>query len=167
LGSGGIATRVLDLGNRWRWVVSSTPRPLYPQGKSPWYSLDRRLGGHPEIRRASSQQNKAEHGRHYMLHVRNAVFWPYVRDNSVWLRAGRPGFNYWQGCRFTPRHLVKTCYVAHAVSLTVMRPEREANHSPPSSDQVENGWCYTFTLRMFLSQLWRLTCARYFRLHKT
>jgi hypothetical protein len=26
-------------------VVSFTPRPLYPQGKSPWYSLDRRLGG--------------------------------------------------------------------------------------------------------------------------
>jgi hypothetical protein len=27
------------------WVVSFTPRPLYPQGKSPWYPLDRRLGG--------------------------------------------------------------------------------------------------------------------------
>jgi len=26
-------------------VVSFTPRPLYPQGKSPWYPLDRRLGG--------------------------------------------------------------------------------------------------------------------------
>jgi hypothetical protein len=25
-------------------VVSFTPRPLYPQGKSPWYTLDRRLG---------------------------------------------------------------------------------------------------------------------------
>jgi hypothetical protein len=25
-------------------VVSFTPRPLYPQGKSTWYSLDRRLG---------------------------------------------------------------------------------------------------------------------------
>jgi hypothetical protein len=27
-------------------VVSFTPRPLYPQGKSPYYPLDRRLGGH-------------------------------------------------------------------------------------------------------------------------
>jgi len=27
------------------WVVRFTPRPLYPQGKSPWYSLDKRLGG--------------------------------------------------------------------------------------------------------------------------
>jgi len=26
-------------------VVSFTPRPLYPQGNSPWYPLDRRLGG--------------------------------------------------------------------------------------------------------------------------
>jgi hypothetical protein len=26
-------------------VVSFTPRQLYPQGKSPWYPLDRRLGG--------------------------------------------------------------------------------------------------------------------------
>jgi hypothetical protein len=24
-------------------MVSFTPRPLYPQGKSPWYLLDRRL----------------------------------------------------------------------------------------------------------------------------
>jgi hypothetical protein len=43
-GSEGIAPRILDLGARWRWVVSFTARPLYPQGKSPWYSLDRRLG---------------------------------------------------------------------------------------------------------------------------
>jgi hypothetical protein len=26
-------------------MVSLTPRPLYPQGKSHWYPLDRRLGG--------------------------------------------------------------------------------------------------------------------------
>jgi len=33
------------LGTRWRWVISFTPRPLYRQGKSPWYPLYRRLGG--------------------------------------------------------------------------------------------------------------------------
>jgi hypothetical protein len=42
---GGIAPRILDLGTRWRRVVSFTPWPLCPQGKSPWYPLDRRLGG--------------------------------------------------------------------------------------------------------------------------
>jgi hypothetical protein len=44
-GSGDIAPRILDLGTRWKRVVSFTPRPLYPQGNNPWYSLDRRLGG--------------------------------------------------------------------------------------------------------------------------
>jgi len=42
---GGITPRILNLGTRWRWVVSFTPQPLYPWGKSPWYPLDRRLGG--------------------------------------------------------------------------------------------------------------------------
>jgi hypothetical protein len=37
LGSGGIAPRILDLGTRWRWVVSaSRPRRFTPQGKSPY-----------------------------------------------------------------------------------------------------------------------------------
>jgi hypothetical protein len=45
LGSGGIAPRILDLGNRRMWVVSFTRQPPYPQGKSPWYQLDRRLDG--------------------------------------------------------------------------------------------------------------------------
>jgi hypothetical protein len=40
-GCGGIAPRILDLGTRWRWVVSCTPRPLCIQGKSPLYPLDR------------------------------------------------------------------------------------------------------------------------------
>jgi hypothetical protein len=35
----------IDLGTRWRGVVRFTPRPLYLQEKSPWYPLDRRLGG--------------------------------------------------------------------------------------------------------------------------
>jgi hypothetical protein len=48
LGSGGIALHVLDIGTWWRWVVSSMARPIYPQGKSPLYPLDRRLGWAPE-----------------------------------------------------------------------------------------------------------------------
>jgi hypothetical protein len=34
---------ILDLGTRWRWVVSFTPRPLYPGGKSPLYPFYRYL----------------------------------------------------------------------------------------------------------------------------
>jgi hypothetical protein len=33
------------LGTSWKWVISFTPRPLYTQGRSPRYPLDRRLGG--------------------------------------------------------------------------------------------------------------------------
>jgi hypothetical protein len=33
----------LELGTSWRLVASFTHRPLYPQGKSPRYPLDRRL----------------------------------------------------------------------------------------------------------------------------
>jgi hypothetical protein len=42
---GYIAPHILDLGTRWVWVVRFTPQPLYSQGKSPCYPLDRRLGG--------------------------------------------------------------------------------------------------------------------------
>jgi len=44
-GSGGIAPRILNLSARWSSVVSITPRPLYQRGKSPWYSLYKRLDG--------------------------------------------------------------------------------------------------------------------------
>jgi hypothetical protein len=40
-----MAPRILYLGTKWRWVVSFTPRPFYYQEKSPWYPVDRRLGG--------------------------------------------------------------------------------------------------------------------------
>jgi len=33
--SGGTAPRILNLGTRWRWMASFTPRPLYPWKKSP------------------------------------------------------------------------------------------------------------------------------------
>jgi len=43
-GNGGLAPSILDLSTRWRWMTSFKSRPLYPQGKSPWCPLDRRLG---------------------------------------------------------------------------------------------------------------------------
>jgi hypothetical protein len=44
-GSGCINPHFLDLGISWRWVVSFTPRPIYPRGKSPRYPLNKRLCG--------------------------------------------------------------------------------------------------------------------------
>jgi hypothetical protein len=43
-----------------RCVVSSTPRPLYAQGKSPWYPMDRRLGG-PQCRSGHGGEEKNSH----------------------------------------------------------------------------------------------------------
>jgi hypothetical protein len=39
------SSAIFYLCTRWRWVVSFTPRPLYPRGKSSWCLLYRRLGG--------------------------------------------------------------------------------------------------------------------------
>jgi hypothetical protein len=36
-------------------------------------------------------------------------------------------------------------WVRRALSLGVKRPEREADHSPPSSAEVKNSWSYTAT----------------------
>jgi hypothetical protein len=44
-GSGGIATHVRDLGTRRKWVFSFRPRPLYSHENSPWFTMDRGLGG--------------------------------------------------------------------------------------------------------------------------
>jgi hypothetical protein len=44
-GSGSTALPIIELGTRWRWEVSLTPRLIYPQGKRPSYPLDRRSGG--------------------------------------------------------------------------------------------------------------------------
>jgi hypothetical protein len=38
------SSNILDLGTRWRCVVSFTPRSLYPRLKRPHYKLDMRLG---------------------------------------------------------------------------------------------------------------------------
>jgi hypothetical protein len=57
MGGEDIAPRILNLGTRWRWMVSFTPRPLYPQGNSPWYPLDRRQGG-PQSRPGHGGEEK-------------------------------------------------------------------------------------------------------------
>jgi hypothetical protein len=45
----------LHLG-RWRWVVSFTPFPLYSQGKTPWYSLERLCGSQTQSGRCGEEQ---------------------------------------------------------------------------------------------------------------
>jgi hypothetical protein len=54
---GSAAPCILDLSTRCRRVVSFTFRPLYRQGKSPRYPLDRRLGG-PQSRSGRGAEEK-------------------------------------------------------------------------------------------------------------
>jgi hypothetical protein len=54
------SSTILDLGTRWMWVVSFTPRPLDPREKSPWYPLDRTLG------RPQSRSGRCEEEKHLL-----------------------------------------------------------------------------------------------------
>jgi hypothetical protein len=48
--------------------------------------------------------------------------------------------------RLVNLHLLKSRYfVSEALSLEIKRPEREADHTPPSSTEVKNAWSYTST----------------------
>jgi hypothetical protein len=40
--------------------VSFTPRPLYPQGKNPWYPLDRMLGGPQRRSERGGEENNSQ-----------------------------------------------------------------------------------------------------------
>jgi len=88
-----VVLRILDLGTRWRWLVSFTPRPLYPRGKRHWYPLDTRLGAsqsrsgrgpyinnhdtHTHIHtHTQTQWQEAMMGRHKIIYT--AAKWPYV-----------------------------------------------------------------------------------------
>jgi len=58
--SRGIATLVLNLGTRLRWVVSFTLRPIYPQGRtltSDTYCLGALVGPKNRFERVGGQKN--------------------------------------------------------------------------------------------------------------
>jgi hypothetical protein len=59
-GSGGLAPRILNVGSRWRCVVSLTLQRLYPQQNSPRYALNRKLDG-PQIRIGRDGKEKNSH----------------------------------------------------------------------------------------------------------
>jgi hypothetical protein len=77
-GSGCIDPHFLDLGTNWCWVVSFTPRPLYPRGKSPRYPLDRRLNG-PQSRSGRRGEEKILSKAPYLQQTLNLL-----RDHFMW-----------------------------------------------------------------------------------
>jgi hypothetical protein len=50
------SSTILDLGTRWRWMVSITPRQLYLQRNNPRYPLYRRLRGPQNRSKCNGEQ---------------------------------------------------------------------------------------------------------------
>jgi hypothetical protein len=71
-----------DLGARWRCVVSFTPRPLSPQGKSPWYPMYRRLDG-PQSRSGRGGEEKNSHP-HRESNPRTPIIQPVAHRYTDW-----------------------------------------------------------------------------------
>jgi hypothetical protein len=96
--SRGIAPRIFDLGIRWRWVVNLTHRPLYSQGKSPWYPLERKLAG-PQNRAGRGGEEKNSHVYNFTstLILKIGLFsqfsWMDHRGSSVRFPAGAGDFS--------------------------------------------------------------------------
>ena len=44
--TGVLVPLIVNLGTKWQWAVSFTPRPLYSQENIPWQLLNRRLIGY-------------------------------------------------------------------------------------------------------------------------
>jgi hypothetical protein len=87
-GSGGVAPCILDLGTRWRSVISFTPRTLYPQGKSPWVVGSRAILDTVAKRKIPSPRRKA----HILWRRREGLVRLMIR-----LGDGLPGFDSRQG----------------------------------------------------------------------
>jgi hypothetical protein len=151
-GSGGIAPHILDLGTRWRWVFSFTARPLYLQGKSPWYPWDRRLGG-PQRRSGRGGEEKNSQPPPGIEAKRTFVDCSANIVTKLWARW--PGFNSRQGAGFlffvtASRPALRSTkrpirWVFGAVSPGVKWSGREYDHLPLSSADVKSAWSYTST----------------------
>jgi hypothetical protein len=74
--SEGIAPLILNLGNRWRRVVSFTPQFLYPRRINPRYALCRGLGG-SQIRyiKTPAQLHTLYSGSNFGISVSGQLNW--------------------------------------------------------------------------------------------
>jgi hypothetical protein len=133
-------------------VVSFTPRPLYPQGKSPWYSLDRRLGG-PQSRSGRGGEDKnsqpppgiepqnpdrpAHSPALYRMSYHGSKLFLYSSKKTGWIIGGsspdtavsRPALD------LTQPPIQR---LAEALSLGIKRSGRESHLSLPSSAESHN-----------------------------
>jgi hypothetical protein len=152
----------IDLGTGWKWVVSFTPRPLYPRRKNPRCPLDRRLGG-PQSRSGSCGGQKilycrelnagspapvtvptelsrlltTQYSVRLLTNVEQAMKWELENDTEV--LGGNP----------------PQCHVVHHKShltwseLEPGPPRWEAGHWPPERGHVSARLCPMWVLRVF------------------
>jgi hypothetical protein len=168
-GSTGIAPRILDPGTRWRRVVNFTPRLLYSQGNSPWYPLDRMLGGphsrsgrggeeknsqhlsvlEPPIIQYVAQRYTTELSRLTVQH-NQYIKWPLNQSIKFLKSSSRPALGPTQP---------PTEWVPGALSLGIKRPGREDDHSSPSSAEVKE-WVELYLHSHFAFMAWCLVKAQ-------
>jgi hypothetical protein len=100
------SSTILELVTKWRWVVSFTPRLLYPRGKSPRYPLVRQLGGPQnrygrcgEQKRLALAGNRTSTGQPVARHYTDScVVWKVLVGQ--WSQGdfdGRPRYVAWLG----------------------------------------------------------------------
>jgi hypothetical protein len=78
-GSRSRVPHILDPGTRCRWVVSFTPRSLYSRGKSPWYPLERWLGGaHNQTERGGKDKNSQP-----LRGLKPPIIWPVAKRYTI------------------------------------------------------------------------------------
>jgi hypothetical protein len=131
-------------------VVSLTPLPHYPQGKSPWYPLDGSL----------SEKESVALVRQPNAHDLNVVAGPdvtrlvplsYVYFIQHYIIRRFPGMA--RDSLLFCRH-VQTCFGAHPASCPIgagsyspglQRPDRETDCSSPSAVEVKHSYSYSST----------------------
>jgi hypothetical protein len=135
------------------------PRPLYPQGKSPWYPLDR-LGGAQNQRERSLPLPVIE-PRIFSPRTDNSLHNTHIR---LFLGGGETLFlccNHNLLFQYRPA-LGPSQPLIQGVP-GVKRPGRVADSSPPSSAGVQNAWSYPST-PPYVIMAWYLIRQR-MRLH--
>jgi hypothetical protein len=73
--NGGIASRILNLSSKWRWVVSFTPRPICPGVKNLRYLLDMRLCATQSWTKFSANRTVINLGNKCKTHSLHMPWW--------------------------------------------------------------------------------------------
>jgi len=82
-GSRGAASLSLNLST-WRWLVNSTPQPLYPQAQNPWHPLNLMPSGPHSL----SEQFKEFADPWNVQPIAHTIYRPHYMDschNKQWL----------------------------------------------------------------------------------